>query len=117
MSTYLEEFRNLPENAGGEDLTQEFIVWDEEGKTIAGKLLKVEQTTVKEGMDPVNRYVLFDGEKTISCLLGGATDKQMAKHLKTGDLLAITYNGKQKIRNGTQEVNLFAVRRWGHEGK
>lgn len=98
----------------GESLTQRFITFSDPGDGLIGVFLLQEQVTPNEEMGAVQRYVFLTTDGVSSCLLGGATDRQLAGKLKRGDIVTITYQGKQRIRGGAQQVNLFDVRRTGH---
>lgn len=113
--TYAEMAAKAYKSGVGEDLTQTFIAWDEEGKIVSGCYLYSETVTAKADMGAVKRYVLLTDEGTASCILGGATDKQLEGKLIPGDMITIVYKGKTSIQGGSKQVNNFDVRRWGHD--
>lgn len=115
MGKSYDEYRKEAEKSGaGENLTERFVTFKEPGDAISGAYLYEEQTTPNEEMGPCNRYVYVTPDGISSCLLGGANDKQIAGKQKKGDLVTITYRGKQPIHGGKHQVNVFDVRRWGH---
>lgn len=115
MNRYAEMAKEAHGKKHGEDLTNVFVSWETENQKLIGKLLKIETVTPDEKMGSVQRYVFDTGDFSASCILGGATDKQLEGKLVPGDLVEITYHGKQKLKDGKREVNRFDVRRFGHE--
>lgn len=111
--TYQQMYEESQGKNIGEDLTQIFISWDEEGQAVVGEFLYTETVVGKEDMGEVCRYVLKTDQGTCSCILGGATDKQLSDKLAPGDLISITYGGKSPIQGGSKQVNHFDVRRFG----
>lgn len=99
------------DNYRGDDrdnLVQRFISFSE-GENVVGELLSIESKQISDDKPPVNSYTVMTDDGPGSFLLGGATDKQLEGKLNIGDLMSVTYLGKQKIKGGAQQVNIWKI--------
>lgn len=92
-----------------DNLVQRFISFAE-GEVVVGELLGMELKTISKDKPKVKSYTVMTDDGPGSFLLGGATDKQLEGKLEIGDLLCVKYLGKQKIKGGQQQVNLWDIK-------
>jgi len=89
------------------------VQWNEAGEALIGEFVLHEPFTGGDFDTPVERYFFNADFGRCSCLLGSATDKQLADTLKPGDLLRIEFQGKKEIGGG-RSVNQFKIEIFGH---
>ena len=80
------------------------------GDVVIGMLIGIEQVQNEKVKEPANRYIIDVGDKTVSILMGSATDGQLAGKLSPGDLVHITFHGKTSIDGGAKQLNRYSVR-------
>jgi len=118
MGKSLSDYRKEAEEKGQrESLTQNYFSFVNPGDSLIGAFLYQESVVPNAEMGPCQRYVFQTEEGTTSCLLGQATDKQLEGKLAEGDLVTITFHGKQQIKGGPKSVNKFTVDKWGKMSK
>lgn len=108
----LERFRQAKAAGKTEGIGLRIVSWREKGQQVVGELVSLEPMQDNKFQAPVLRYVLKTDEGEVSCILGGATDAKLKDVVHPGDLLSITFEGKQSISGG-RSVNLFIVERVG----
>lgn len=95
-------------------LTTAFYDFVSKGDNLLGVFQRQETITLPRFGSDVERYVFDTEDGRVSCILGGATDKQLGNSLKPGDIVSIVYGGKKKIDDDKKEVNIFEVLLLGH---
>jgi hypothetical protein len=106
--SFAEDYKRAKERGKVEQATTQIFQFDEENRTLIGKLKDV--TEFKEGKfeTEVNKYIFQTDSGLVSTVLGAATDKQITGKVSPGQNLAITWKGKKPIGNG-QTVNVFEI--------
>ncbi|GAI97003.1 unnamed protein product [marine sediment metagenome] len=112
--TYEQRFKAAKETGHARQVSYSITSWEEEGKVLIGRLLKVKKVSSKdiggtfEG--EVNKYLFDTDEGLVSCICGSAVDRvidgQEARFLN--QIMALEYQGKRQLSQG-REFNDFRI--------
>lgn len=90
------------------NLVSDIITWETEGQVVVGRVKSKEPFT-EGGFDAeCFKYLIDTDDGEVSCVLGSAADKSLAKQDVVGRVLLIRYRGKKALQDG-RRVNLFNV--------
>jgi len=114
MSNYQEQYAAAEKAGKAESLNIIIQRWTEAGQTVVGKVVLIEDMRVSKFKNAVKRYLMRTDNGLVSCVLGAAADAGFASMFRIGQLVAITYRGKQQLEGG-RSMNVFNVSTWGGE--
>lgn len=106
--SYEEKRKKAIQKKTGKQLTCTIHKFTEPGDYIVGKLLAVEDFIGEKIKEKCNKYVLETDAEVTSCILGGATDKQLDTSKLIGRVISIDYHGQTTLQDG-RAVNKFTV--------
>ncbi len=114
VSTYEQQWKDANAKDRTQQVSYSISSWEEEGKVLIGKLLKVRKVSSKdiggtfEG--EVNKYLFDTDEGLISCICGSAVDRVIDGEPDRfiGQVMAIEFQGKTQLSQG-REFNRFRV--------
>lgn len=95
-----------------EDLVCGIFRFENEGDTLIGKLVAVEQFQGKDGKGECKKYIFDTDDGPQSCILGQATDSRLASDNLVGHVLIIEYKGSKKL-DKDRNVNVFNIQDCG----
>lgn len=112
--TYEQQYKEAKTKGQTQQVSYNISSWDEEGKVLIGRLLKIRKVSSKElggtFEGEVNKYLFDTDEGLISCICGATVDKlidgQEDKFIN--QVMAIEFQGKRQLSQG-REVNVFRV--------
>ncbi len=112
--TYEQQYKEAQGKGHTQQVSYNISSWDEEGKVLIGRLLKLRKVSSKElggtFEGEVNKYLFDTDEGLVSCICGATVDKlvdgQEASFI--GQIMAIEFQGKRQLSQG-REVNVFKV--------
>lgn len=114
QETYEERYKRAQKENQTRQVSFSITQWEEEGKVLIGKLVKVEKVSSKElggtFEGEVNKYLFDTDEGRVSCVCGTSVDRVIDAHKEkfVGYTMAIEYQGKRTL-SGNREFNLFRV--------
>lgn len=112
--TYEERYKRASKEGQTRQVSFQITQWEEEGKVLIGKLVKVEKVSSKElggkFEGEVNKYLFDTDEGRVSCVCGTSVDRIIDAHPKhfVGYTMAIEYQGRRSLSDN-REFNLFRV--------
>lgn len=112
--TYEQQFKQAKEKGQTQQVSYNISSWDEEGKVLIGRLLKLRKVSSKElggtFEGEVNKYLFDTDEGLVSCICGATVDKLIdgQESAFIGQIMAIEFQGKRQLSQG-REVNVFKV--------
>lgn len=114
QETYEERYKRAKTEGQTRQVSFQITQWEEEGKVLIGKLIKVEKVTSKElggkFEGEVNKYLFDTDEGRVSCVCGTSVDRIIDAHKDRfiGYTMAIEYQGRRPLSDN-REFNLFRV--------
>lgn len=112
--TYEQQWKKSKEEGKTQQVSYNISSWDEEGKVLIGKLLKVRKVSSKEiggTFDgEVNKYLFATDEGLVSCICGTSVDRVIdgQEDRFIGQIMAIEFQGKRQLSQG-REFNVFRL--------
>ncbi len=112
--TYESQFKKAKETGHAQQVSYSITSWEEEGKVLFGKLLKIKRVSSKEiggTFDgEVNKYLFDTDEGLVSCICGTAVDRVIdgQEDRFLNQVMAIEFQGKRQLSQG-REFNVFRV--------
>jgi len=112
--TYEQQWKKSKGAGKTRQVSYDIGTWDEEGKVLIGKLLKVRKVDSKElggtFEGHVNKYLFDTDEGLVSCVCGTSVDKLIDGNEDNfiGQVMAIEFQGKRQLSQG-REFNVFRV--------
>lgn len=113
-TTYEQRWKKSKADGKTRQVSYDIGTWDEEGKVLIGKLLKVRKVDSKElggtFEGQVNKYLFDTDEGLVSCVCGTSVDKLIDGNEDNfiGQVIAIEFQGKRQLSQG-REFNVFRV--------
>ena len=114
QETFEERYKRAEKEGQTRQVSFSITQWEDEGKVLIGKLVKVEKVSSKElggtFEGEVNKYLFDTDEGRVSCVCGTSVDRVIDAHKDkfVGYTMAIEYQGKRTL-SGNREFNLFRV--------
>lgn len=113
-ATYEQQWKKSKADGKTRQVSYDIGTWDEEGKVLIGRLLKVRKVDSKElggtFEGQVNKYLFDTDEGLVSCVCGTSVDKLIDGNEDNfiGQVMAIEFQGKRQLSQG-REFNVFRV--------
>jgi len=105
---YREMAKKAKETEQFQNLTPEFVRWEEKGQTIVGSFQGLVEVTSGLNQGSYNQYIFDTDDGLIKFSLGSLADKEVGNRFEQGSIYYIEFLGKQKIPGGHQ-VNRFKI--------
>ncbi len=105
---YKEQFDEAMASGKATELTVGIVKFTEEGQMLTGRLLSTRDFSEGDFEQNALCYLLDTDIGRQSCVLGSATDKQIADSIAVGDVIRIVFHGQIEIEGG-RRVNKFEV--------
>ncbi len=112
--SYEKKYKQSKEKGLTQQVSYNISSWEEEGKVLFGKLLKIRKVSSKElggtFEGEVNKYLFDTDEGLVSCICGASVDNMIdgQEDRFIGQIMAIEYQGKRQLSQG-RECNMFRV--------
>lgn len=112
--SYEQKYKQSKEKGNTLQVSYNISSWDEEGKVLIGKLIKLRKVSSKElggtFEGEVNKYLFDTDEGLVSCICGASVDKLIdgQEDRFIGQVMAIEFQGKRQLSQG-RECNIFRV--------
>lgn len=91
-----------------QNLTPEFVRWEEKGQSIVGSFQGRMEVTSGLNQGSYSQYIFDTDDGLIKFSLGSLADKEVGNRFEQGSIYYIEFLGKQKIPGGHQ-VNRFKI--------
>ena len=106
--SYAEQVAKAKKEGSMKQITVEIMSFKNANDTLIGRLQEVSDFTGGKFEKACKQYLFETDSGLVTCLLGGATDKQLEDKELTGKILMIIFKGQDEIEGG-RKVNKFDI--------